>query len=235
MFPWSHVCKNNNWPGLWMAESTIRLVLNKAWLEWPPGPFSDLSQLPEFIHSLNRYFWGPTTNQAIHNINVRNRWQTRATHSFGKIVQHPQGHYVCRISYAKTLSCGCFCSAVQSFSHFWLCDPMDCSMPGFPVLHHLLELAQIHVHWVGDAIQPSRPLSSPSPPAFNISQHQGFILNPMNSMKNTQWFDTNLLRGTELCGNTTQWNMHMVWLPSRISNPMMLYALIQKHLCLQET
>ena len=53
-----------------------------------------------------------------------------------------------------------------------LCDPMDCSTPGFSVLHQLLELAQIHVHWVGDAIQPSHPLSSPSP-APNLSQHQG--------------------------------------------------------------
>ena len=52
-----------------------------------------------------------------------------------------------------------------------LCGPMDCSMPGFPVLHHLPELAQTHVHWVGDAIQPSHPLSSPSPPAFYLSQH----------------------------------------------------------------
>ena len=47
-----------------------------------------------------------------------------------------------------------------------LCDPVDCSTPGFPVLHHLPELAQTCVHWVGDAIQPSCPLSSPSPPAF---------------------------------------------------------------------
>ena len=54
-----------------------------------------------------------------------------------------------------------------------LCDPMDCSMPGFSVLHQLLALAQTHVRWVRDAIQPSRPLSSPSPPAFNPSQHQG--------------------------------------------------------------
>ena len=54
-----------------------------------------------------------------------------------------------------------------------LCDPMDCSMPGFPVHHQLLELAQTHVHRVSDAIQPSHPLSSPSPPAFNLSQHQG--------------------------------------------------------------
>ena len=51
-----------------------------------------------------------------------------------------------------------------------LCDPMDCSTPGFPVLHHLLEFVQTHVHWVGDAVQPSRPLSRPS--AFNLSQHQ---------------------------------------------------------------
>ena len=51
---------------------------------------------------------------------------------------------------------------------------MDCSTPGFPVHHHLPELAQTHVHWVSDAIQPSHPLSSPSPPAFNLSQHWGF-------------------------------------------------------------
>ena len=56
-----------------------------------------------------------------------------------------------------------------------LCDPMDCRTPGFPVLHHLLELAQTHVHPVSDAIQPSHPLSSPSPPAFNLSQHQGLF------------------------------------------------------------
>ena len=60
------------------------------------------------------------------------------------------------------------------FSHSVVSDslwPMNCSMPGFPVL--LPELAQIHVHWVGDAIQPSHPLSSPFLPAFNLSQHQG--------------------------------------------------------------
>ena len=53
-----------------------------------------------------------------------------------------------------------------------LCDPMDYSMPGFPVRHQLPELAQTHVHRVGDAIQPSHPLLSPSSPAFNLSQHQ---------------------------------------------------------------
>ena len=56
-----------------------------------------------------------------------------------------------------------------------LCDPMDCSTPGLPVHHQLLEFTQIHVHRIGDAIQPSHPLSSPSPPTFNLSQHQGLL------------------------------------------------------------
>ena len=56
-----------------------------------------------------------------------------------------------------------------------LCDPMDCSTPGFPVYHQLPEPTQTHVHWVGDTIQPSHPLSSPSPPALNLSQHQGLF------------------------------------------------------------
>ena len=55
------------------------------------------------------------------------------------------------------------------------CNPMDCSMPGFPVHHQLPELAQTHGHQVSDAIKPSHPLSSPSPPAFNPSQHQGLF------------------------------------------------------------
>ena len=54
-------------------------------------------------------------------------------------------------------------------------DPVDCSTPGFPVLHYLPELAQTHVHWVSDAIQPSHPLSSLSPLTLNLSQHQGIF------------------------------------------------------------
>ena len=59
------------------------------------------------------------------------------------------------------------CSVTQFYSTLW--DPMDCSTSGIPVLHHLLEHAQTHIHWVGDAIQSSHPLSSPSPPAFSLS------------------------------------------------------------------
>ena len=61
-----------------------------------------------------------------------------------------------------------------------LCDLMDCSTPDFPVLSHFMEFAQIHVHWVSDAIQPSHLLSSSSPPAFSLSQHQGLF----------QWVDS---------------------------------------------
>ena len=56
-----------------------------------------------------------------------------------------------------------------------LFDLMDCGTRGFPVLHHLLEFAQTHVHWVDDVIQPSQPLLLPSPPALNLSQHQGLF------------------------------------------------------------
>ena len=56
-----------------------------------------------------------------------------------------------------------------------LCNPMDCSLLGLPVPHPFPEFTQTHVHWVDDAIQPSHPLSSPSPPTFNFSQHQGLF------------------------------------------------------------
>ena len=68
-------------------------------------------------------------------------------------------------------------SVVQSYPT--LCKPMNCSMPGLPVHHQIPEFTQIHVHWVGDAIQPSYPLLSPSPPALNPSQHQSF---PMSQL-----------------------------------------------------
>ena len=66
-----------------------------------------------------------------------------------------------------------FSSVTQSCPTF--CNPIDYSMSDFPVHHHLLEYAQIYVHWVGDAIQPSHPLLSPSPPALSPPQHQGLF------------------------------------------------------------
>ena len=75
--------------------------------------------------------------------------------------------------YSKVIQLYICCSAVQLCPSLW--DPMDCSTPGFPVLHHLLEFAQTHAHWVCDAIPPSHPLLPPSPPAFNLSQHRGLF------------------------------------------------------------
>ena len=66
-------------------------------------------------------------------------------------------------------------SSVQSLSQVQLCDPMDCSTPGLPVHYQIPEFTQTHVYWVGDAIQTSHPLLAPSPPAFNLSQHQGLF------------------------------------------------------------
>ena len=76
---------------------------------------------------------------------------------------------------ALGLECAdCLCSVAQSCPT--LCNPMNRSTPGLPVHHQLPEFTQTHVHRVGDAIQPPHPLSSSSPPAFNLSQNQGLFL-----------------------------------------------------------
>ena len=82
-------------------------------------------------------------------------------------------------------------------SSLTLCNPMDCSTPGFPVLYHLLELAQTLLHWVDDAIHPSHPLSAPPPPAFYFSQRQGLF----------QWVGSSLqvVKLLELQHQSFQW------------------------------
>ena len=77
-----------------------------------------------------------------------------------------------------------------------LCDPENCSMPCFPVLHQLSELAQTHVLWVSYAIQPSCPLSFPSPPAFDLSQHQGLF----------QWFSS-----SHQVAKVLKYSVHLMW------------------------
>ena len=77
-------------------------------------------------------------------------------------------------SYKTKMSCILYCCSVAQLCPI-LCEPRDRSTPGFPVLHYRPEFAQSHVHRVGDAIQPSHPLSSPHPPALNLSQHQGLL------------------------------------------------------------
>ena len=109
------------------------------------------------------------TNKAAINIHLHIFFL--CTHVFISLKQIPR--------LGRTGLFSCCCSVAQSCPT--PCGPVDCSTPGFPVLYCLLELAQTHVHWVGDAIQPSHPLPSSSP-AVNLSQHQGLF----------QWVDVYL-------------------------------------------
>ena len=107
--------------------------------------------------------WGGPMNQALNY----KRWWKLFT-------------YAINLNEKMMLELNIWFSSVQSFSRVWLfATPWTAGLPcrttGFPVHYQLLELTQIHVHWVGDAIQPSHPLSSPSPPVFNLSQHQGLF------------------------------------------------------------
>ena len=77
------------------------------------------------------------------------------------------------ISMDSVLGCCCCCSVAQSC--LTLCNPVGCSTPGLHVLHHLPKFAQVHVYCLGDAIQPSHPLTPSSPSALNLSLHQGLF------------------------------------------------------------
>ena len=88
----------------------------------------------------------------------------------GKIVQYLTSH---RNTIVESLISLGFSSVTQSY--LTLYNPMNCSMPGLPIHPQLLEFIRTHVHWVSDAIRPSHPLSSPFPPTFNLSQHQGLF------------------------------------------------------------
>ena len=111
-------------------------------------------------------------------------------------------------------------SSVQSLSCVWLSNPMNRSTPGLPVHHQLPEATETHVHWVGDAIQPSHPLSSSSPPPLSLSQYQGlfrwpkywsfsFNISPSNEYPGLisfrmDWLDLLAVQGTSrVFSNTT--------------------------------
>ena len=88
-------------------------------------------------------------------------------------LRRPAGHDVCSVTMCGPCQAWAALNSVQSFSHVWLF--VTPGTVGFPVHHQLPESTQTHVHWVGDAIQISHPLSSPSPPALTLSQHQGLF------------------------------------------------------------
>ena len=109
----------------------------------------------------------------------------------------------------KCLCCCCCCSVAHLC--LTLCNPLDCSMPGFPVLHHLLEFAQTHIHWVGDAIQPSRPLIPPGKPLESwICLLLSFPYATCSAMSKHQcayWYNRNsyILRGSREPRNLEWW------------------------------
>ena len=94
-------------------------------------------------------------------------------HKEGEFAGGPSSTLLCAFASSPPDPASCRCSVSKSSST--LCDPVNCSTPGFPVLHYLQEFAQVHVHWVGDTIQPSHPLPMPSPSVHNLSQHQGLF------------------------------------------------------------
>ena len=101
-----------------------------------------------------------------------------------------------------------FSSVAQSCPS--LCNPMNCSTPGLPVHHHLPGFTQTHVHWVRDAIRPSHPRSSPSPPAPNPSQHQGLFqwVNSSHLSRNVNWYGH---YGEQYGGSLKTKNRTTVW------------------------
>ena len=100
----------------------------------------------------------------------------------------------------------CCCSIIKSY--LTLCDPIDCSTPDSSVLHYLLESAQVHVHWISDAIQPSHPLSLSCPSAFNLSQHQGLF----------KWVSSlhQVVKVLELQHQSFQWTFRTDFLQDRL-------------------
>ena len=119
-----------------------------------------------------------------------------------------------------------FSSVTQS--SLTLCDPMDCSTPGFPVHHQLPELAQTHVHQVGDAIQPSHSLSSPCPPAFNLSQHQGFSNESALHIRWPKYWSFSISSSNEYSGPIS---IRIDWFDLAVQGNLksLLHTTVQKH------
>ena len=141
-----------------------RCTVWELWVEFYLGQNEDCSPGDSMSDSSERLLQRVSGGRLIHRILVKGEFN-EIKHLFYK--RFSASHKELMSSWRDLL--------VQLLSHVQICDTMDCSMQSFLVLHHLPELAQTHVHWVSDAIQPSCPLLSPYPPAFNLPQHQGLF------------------------------------------------------------
>ena len=161
-------------PGIGMGillHRTALYLLMASWphlraLRYPLCVTSDFNSDHRFLPAVTSR-WSVMVTQLL-LLWYNSRWSLSMTSCQLKLV------YVNFINSSISWNRNCCCFSVAKPLPT-LCDPMDCSMPGFPVLHHLPEFAQTHVRRVGDAIQPSRPLLPSSPPAFNLSQHQSLF------------------------------------------------------------
>ena len=160
--------------------SSVGGILQARILEWVAMPSSRGSSQPrdqtQVSHTTARFFTVWATKEALISTMLL---QIAKFHSFYSwVIFHCVYIYECVcMSVSVCVYINVYLDLFSSVTQLCptLCDPIDCSMPGFPVYHQLLELTQTHVHWVGGTIQSSHPLSSPSPPAFNLSQHQGLF------------------------------------------------------------
>ena len=131
----------------------------------------DLSSIPGLGRSPGGGHGNPLQYSGLENSMVYSPWGRKQLDTTEWLSLHWLLEFlVCR------LTVPCCCSVAKSC--LTLCDPTNCSTPGFPVLYYLLKFAQTHVHWISDVIQPSHPLSSSSPPTFSLSQ-QSFPVNQL--------------------------------------------------------
>ena len=160
---------HSNYARLWISGWLWMEELNSnAWLTQNQETLrSDRAPLQEFNHENRSGTTKVSYNLDSHWILLRG-WKVDVT---------PHKSPLLHVFYYYEIPVLCvsvqFSSVTQSC--LTLCNPMDCSTPGSPVHHQLLEPAQTHVHWVDDAIQSSHPLLSPSPPTFNLLQHQSLF------------------------------------------------------------
>ena len=172
-----------------VSASDLQIGLQVRWMNLTSVIQSEVSQKQKQISSisaqlwnLERWYWWTVCGAELQVLMVTScgdkqkrgaadYWQLSSVMTLWKVINSKR-FWGKRNTSGLELVAFQFSSAPQSCLTF--CDPMDHTMPGFPVHHQHLELAQTHVHQVDDAIQPTHPLLSPSPPAFNISQHQDF-------------------------------------------------------------
>ena len=152
-----------------MAPHSSALAWKIPWTEEPGGVVKSQTRLSDFpftfhFHALEKEM---ANAWRIPRMGEPGGLPSMGSHKVRHDLSDLAAAYICMHTHICIYLC---CSVAQSCPT--LCD---CSTPGFSVLHHLPELAHTHIHQVGDAIQPSHPLSSPSPSALNLSQHQGLF------------------------------------------------------------